>query len=249
MKKFHTQMWILILILAADVILAVHLAGTAALAFFPEGSGRELFAGGSHVPVSGKAEHSSEDSSKKTEFLALTFDDGPHPVWTKKLLDGLRERGVKASFFLLGENIEGNEELIRQMEEDGHLIGVHCYEHVNLTKTGLEEAVSQIQKTSKMIESVTGKAPAYIRPPYGKWNEELEESLQMTPVFWDIDTLDWKSQNSGSVLRVIQSNAGKHQIVLMHDIFSSTVEAALAAIDTLREQGYTFVTVDELLID
>ncbi len=96
---------------------------------------------------------------------------------------------------------------------------------------------------------MTGEEPVYIRPPYGKWNGQLEDALDMTPVLWDIDTLDWKSQNSGKVLRAIERNAGKHQIVLMHDIFPTTVDAALAAIDTLGEQGYTFVTVDELLIE
>ena len=183
------------------------------------------------------------------KLIALTFDDGPHPVCTKELLDGLRERNVKASFFLLGENIPGNEQLIRQMKEDGHLIGTHCYRHVDLTKEDAETAISMIRKTNREIEAVTGEEPVYIRPPYGKWNGQLEDALDMTPVLWDIDTLDWKSQNSGKVLRSIERNAGKHQIVLMHDIFPTTVDAALAAIDTLGEQGYTFVTVDELLID
>ena len=171
------------------------------------------------------------------------------PTRTKELLDGLRERNVKASFFLLGENIPGNEQLIRQMKEDGHLIGTHCYRHVDLTKEDAETAISMIRKTNREIEAVTGEEPVYIRPPYGKWNGQLEDALDMTPVLWDIDTLDWKSQNSGKVLRSIERNAGKHQIVLMHDIFPTTVDAALAAIDTLGEQGYTFVTVDELLID
>lgn len=135
------------------------------------------------------------------------------------------------------------------MKEDGHLIGTHCYRHVDLTKEDAETAISMIRKTNREIEAVTGEEPVYIRPPYGKWNGQLEDALDMTPVLWDIDTLDWKSQNSGKVLRSIERNAGKHQIVLMHDIFPTTVDAALAAIDTLGEQGYTFVTVDELLID
>ena len=138
------------------------------------------------------------------KLIALTFDDGPHPVCTKELLDGLRERNVKASFFLLGENIPGNEQLIRQMKEDGHLIGTHCYRHVDLTKEDAETAISMIRKTNREIEAVTGEEPVYIRPPYGKWNGQLEDALDMTPVLWDIDTLDWKSQNSGKVLRSIE---------------------------------------------
>ena len=235
MKRFRRQTGILFLIVMVDLLLALNLARLA-------GGERKVCVseGESALPVSEGGEN---------RFLALTFDDGPHPVCTKELLDGLRERNVKASFFLLGENIPGNEQLIRQMKEDGHLIGTHCYRHVDLTKEDAETAISMIRKTNREIEAVTGEEPVYIRPPYGKWNGQLEDALDMTPVLWDIDTLDWKSQNSGKVLRSIERNAGKHQIVLMHDIFPTTVDAALAAIDTLGEQGYTFVTVDELLID
>lgn len=183
------------------------------------------------------------------KFLALTFDDGPHSVYTKKLLDGLRERNVHASFFLVGENIEGNEELVKQMMEDGHLIGTHCYSHEDLTKKSAEKACMDIIKTNDMLERITGQRPVYIRPPYGSWNDELEECVGMDPVFWDIDTLDWKSQNSQKVVQHICKNVGKHQVILLHDVFETSVDAALAAIDTLTLQGYTFVTVDELLID
>lgn len=191
----------------------------------------------------------SEENPGEKKFLALTFDDGPHSKYTKKLLDGLRERDVKATFFLVGKNIEGNEALIKQMSEDGHLIGTHCYSHEALTKKTTQKACEEIIKTNDLIEEITGKRPEYIRPPYGIWNEELEECLGMTPVFWDIDTLDWKSQNSRKVLKAIEKNVGKHQVILLHDVFETSVDAALMAIDTLTKQGYTFVTVDELLID
>ena len=182
-------------------------------------------------------------------ILALTFDDGPHEKYTKLLLDGLKERGVKASFFLVGENIPGKEELVRQMAEDGHFIGVHCYSHVDLTAQEIDKSCREIRQTADMIEQITGKRPEYIRPPYGKWNEVLGECVEMLPVFWDIDTLDWKSQNSKKVLAHICRNAEKHQVVLLHDVFATSVEAALEAVDTLEKQGYTFVTVEELLID
>lgn len=125
--------------------------------------------------------------SGEGKLLAITFDDGPHPKYTKKLLDGLRERNVKASFFLVGKNISGQEELVRQMQEDGHLIGTHCYNHEDLTKMNIEEACDWILKTNDLIENITGKRPEYIRPPYGIWNEELEDCVRMTPVFWDIE--------------------------------------------------------------
>lgn len=248
-KRFHGQVRLLLFITAIDLFLALNLA--------------RLAGGWGEVPMAGAAESGAlpaaeagnrerpggEKPDEENRLLALTFDDGPHPICTKALLDGLRERNVKASFFLLGENIPGNEPLIQQMQEDGHLIGTHCYRHVDLTKEETGKAIAMIDETNRKIEEITGEKPIYIRPPYGKWNGQLEDVLDMTPVLWDIDTLDWKSQNSGQVLKVIEKNAGKHQIVLMHDIFPSTVDAALAAIDTLGRQGYTFVTVDELLID
>lgn len=194
---------------------------------------------------------SSETSVKAGtgKYVALTFDDGPHSEYTKKLLDGLRERDVKASFFLIGKSIPGNEELVKQMQEDGHLIGTHCYSHEDLTKMSAEKACAEIFKTNGLIADITGMEPEYIRPPYGIWNGELEDCVQMTRVTWTIDTLDWKSQNTAKIVRHIEKNVGKHQIILMHDTFKTSVDAALEAIDTLKKQGYTFVTVDELLID
>lgn len=181
--------------------------------------------------------------------LALTFDDGPHKVYTKKLLDGLRERGVKASFFLVGENIPGNEELVRQMAKDGHLIGVHCMAHVDLARQPLAKSVEEIQETADRIEAVAGKRPEYIRPPYGSWSTELQEKVSMTPVFWDVDTLDWKNRNTARIVKHICKNAAVHTVVLMHDAYQTSVDAALEAIDTLAAEGYTFVTIEECLID
>lgn len=224
---------LLAIILMIDAFLAVCCA-TAAVGF---SAGRQA----------GSKETALISSDEK--LLALTFDDGPHAVYTKKLLDGLRERNVKVTFFLVGENIPGNEELVRQMAEDGHLIGTHCYSHVDLTKEAQDEACDEIFKTNDLITAITGKRPEYIRPPYGNWSGELADCVEMTPVFWDIDTLDWKSQNSRKVLNHICKNVGKHQVILLHDVFGTSVDAALSAIDTLTKQGYTFVTVDELLID
>ena len=201
------------------------------------------------TPVGEPVQSVGGEAAVEVPVVALTFDDGPRADTTGWLLEQLELREVPATFFMVGSRIPGNEDLIRQMKEDGHLIGTHCYRHVDLTKEDAETAISMIRKTNREIKAVTGEEPVYIRPPYGKWNGQLEDALDMTPVLWDIDTLDWKSQNSGKVLRSIERNAGKHQIVLMHDIFPTTVDAALAAIDTLGEQGYTFVTVDELLID
>lgn len=129
--------------------------------------------------------------------IALTFDDGPHSDYTPKLLDGLRKRGVHASFFLLGENVKGKEAIVKQIQEDGHLIGNHGYSHVQMSKETAKIACEQIEENNQQIESITGVRPQYLRPPFGAWNDELECTTDMTVVLWDVDTLhrDGKYRN------------------------------------------------------
>lgn len=182
-------------------------------------------------------------------YIALTFDDGPHGIYTQELLDGLEKRDVKASFFILGENIEGNEAIIRRMYESGHLIGNHTYRHIQMTTANHQKVCDYVNNTNDMLSEITGVKPDYLRPPFGDWNEELDCLMDMTTVFWSIDSLDWKYQKSSPVVRQVIKKAGDGDIVLMHDIFPSSVEAALEIIDQLQAQGYEFVTVDELLID
>ena len=178
----------------------------------------------------------------------MTFDDGPHPVCTRDLLDGLKKRGVEATFFLMGSNIEGNEDIIRRMHKEGHLIGNHGYQHVQMTEAGVEKVADSVEKTSQIIKEITGEEPEYLRPPYGDWNEELAESIELTPVFWSVDSLDWKYQNTPRIASRVLKKVEDGDIILMHDIFPTSVEAALEIIDTLLEQGYTFVTADELIL-
>lgn len=181
--------------------------------------------------------------------VALTFDDGPHADFTPMLLDGLKERGVKVTFFLMGENIEGKEEIVKRMEAEGHLIGSHSYKHQQMTKLQEGTVLDSIEKNSELIASITGKYPLYLRPPYGDWNDTLENDVNMTTVFWTVDSLDWKYQNTAKTVRKILKDTDDGDIILMHDIFKTSVDAALEVIDTLEKEGYTFVTVDELLID
>ena len=127
-------------------------------------TGRTLTAGSPETEVVERRKPSG--TAVPGSVVALTFDDGPHKVYTKQLLDGLRERGIHASFFLMGENLEGNEELIRQMKKDGHLIGNHSFCHVKLTEEGAEQVCRDVEKTGDLIEDLTGQYPRYLRPPY-----------------------------------------------------------------------------------
>ena len=183
------------------------------------------------------------------KYIALTFDDGPSRKYTPILLDGLKERGVHATFFLMGKNIEGEEDIVKRMSEEGHLIGNHSYEHIQLTKAGAKAVCEAVEHTQEQIEAITGKRPEYIRPPYGDWNEELEEEIGMTPVLWSLDSLDWKLKDTGKIIRQVLKDVKDGDIILLHDIFPSSVEAALELIDILQKEGYVSVTADELLIE
>lgn len=178
--------------------------------------------------------------------VALTFDDGPSGQYTEILLDGLKKRNVKATFFVMGENIKENEALILRMKEEGHLIGNHTYSHIDLAKTDFETACKEINDTNSYISNVTGYTPRYIRPPYGDWTDKLLEETDMSVVLWNVDPEDWKDQNAEIVAARVVKNVRPGDIILLHDIFKSSVDAALIIIDRLQDKGYHFVTVDKL---
>ena len=140
----------------------------------------------SFMPTIGRA-FKDEDSKK----IALTFDDGPHPYYTEQLLKGLKERDAKATFFITGQNVEAYPEIVREIYEDDHLIGNHTYSHIQLTSSNAENFKKEIIKTNEVIKEVTGEDTIYVRPPYGSWNKEFEKELNMFPVLWTIDPLDW----------------------------------------------------------
>lgn len=269
-KKFRRQSWLLLAVAILDGALLGAFAGIAnaagagqaanrnvrgresegyaaahTLEYYEAGSEKIRVADGGNVV--GEEEYDGKQEAQKV--VALTFDDGPHETWTERLLDGLKERDVKASFFLMGENIAGKEALVRRMQEEGHLIGNHSFRHVQLTKAGAEAVCQAVEDTELLIAEITGVRPQYLRPPYGDWNEDLECRLDMTTVMWTLDSLDWKLRNTDAIVRRVEQSVKNGDIILMHDVFPTSVEAALRLADRLKEKGYSFVTVDELLID
>ncbi len=181
--------------------------------------------------------------------IALTFDDGPHPVFTPRLLDGLKERGVHATFFLIGKNIIGNEDVVRRMKDEGHLIGNHTYNHVQLTKLSEEKACEEIIKTNDLIYEVTGSGTEFIRPPFGSWNDNLECGIELISILWSVDPLDWKTEDTSAVVNRVVKNVKENDIILLHDYYGSSVDAALQIVDILQKEGYEFVTADELILE
>ena len=198
------------------------------------------------VPVSGEAVR-EEGVCEPGPRIALTFDDGPGP-YTERLLDGLKERGVKASFFLIGRYVKEYPEAVKRMEEEGHLIGNHTYSHVKLKGLSPEETRREIQKTDEAVYEITGKHVAYLRPPFGEWEEDLELTYPVLPVMWTVDPLDWTTENVEEIVDRVVTQAGENDMILLHDCYDSSVEAALQIVDRLLAEGFDFVRVDELLI-
>ena len=188
-----------------------------------------------------------EDAQGEKKKVALTFDDGPHPQYTPEMLAVLKERDVKATFFLLGEEVEKYPEIVKEIQEEGHTIGNHSYKHEQLSKLTMEQACAQVNRTNKLIFDITGVYPSYLRPPFGDWHEKLDCEANMVEVLWDVDTLDWSSQNHAGIVNKVLKNVQENDIILMHDGYETSVTAAGEIIDTLKKQGYEFVTVDEIL--
>ena len=207
---------------------------------------------GQLITVDGAAEIEADrepEAEAEIRKIAITFDDGPNPSYTAKLLDGLKERGIHATFFVTGEHAEANPEIIKRMQEEGHLIGNHTYSHIQLTEKNREIFREELIRTNEIIEEITGEEVQYVRPPYGSWDKSFEKELNMFPVLWNVDPLDWCSKNVACITKKIVSKAEENDIILMHDYYETSVTAALRAIDELMEEGYTFVTVDEILFD
>lgn len=191
----------------------------------------------------------AEDDIMSTKKIALTFDDGPHPTYTPMLLDGLKERGIHATFFLLGQSAQNYPDLVRRMQEEGHLIGNHTFYHTDLKNADAVMLNREVVKTNEVIEKITGETPQYIRPPFGSHDDNLEEMTGMLVVLWTVDPLDWCCEDAAAIVRRVEENAQDNAIILMHDSYKSSVMAALTVVDELQKQGYEFVTVDEILFE
>lgn len=193
----------------------------------------------------------SEGILQENPKIALTFDDGPNVSYTPILLEGLKERGVKATFFLIGENVEAGEnaQIVKRMYDEGHLIGNHTYHHVEITRVDSATALEELKKTNEAIEQVTGERVEYMRPPFGAWQKNLEKEVNLIPVMWSVDPLDWTTANADEIVNKVVTETEENDIILLHDCYESSVKAALRIIDLLTEEGYEFVTVDQLILE
>ena len=186
-------------------------------------------------------------AEKNKKVVALTFDDGPDGNTTPQALDILAKYKIKATFFVQGKNIAGNEAILKRMQSEGHEVGNHSWNHPILTKLSLEDAKKQLTDTEDAITKVLGKSSKLMRPPYGAISDDIRNSLDLRFIMWDVDSLDWKSKNEAAILTEIQHQTSDGAIILMHDIHQPSVNSLPKVIEYLQEQGYSFVTVSELL--
>lgn len=179
-------------------------------------------------------------------LIALTFDDGPRRSTTGQLLDGLAQRGVPATFFLIGEQLEGNEDLVLRMEREGHQVGIHTYGHALLTGLNRADFDAQVERTRQMLGQILGRSDFMLRPPYGLYDAGVRSMAGCPIILWSIDPEDWGDKNVERIVRHILEQASDGAIILLHDIYPTSVEAALRVVDELHECGYLFVTVEQL---
>lgn len=184
-------------------------------------------------------------SAKK--LVALTFDDGPHPEVTPKIVTTLQKYNAKATFFMLGSRVEYYPEIVLNVMQDGHEIGNHTWNHPILTKLTTEQIIKEYTATEIAITNAIGTGSTIFRAPYGMTNSHIQEVIGGVHVNWTIDTEDWKHRSKTQLLPMIQKNIHPNAIILMHDIHLSTAEGLEAVLDYLQAEDFEFVTVSQLL--
>lgn len=180
-------------------------------------------------------------------LIALTFDDGPRGDTTGALLDGLALREVPATFFLVGSRLEGREELVRRMAAEGHQVGIHTYDHREVAGLSRQEFGAQVDRARAALSEILGGGEFWLRPPYGSLDETTRAWAGSPLILWSVDPEDWRDEDVDRITAAVTERAEDGAIILMHDIFPSSVQAALRAVDVLLDRGYCFVTVERLM--
>lgn len=181
-------------------------------------------------------------------MVALTFDDGPHSENTEIILDVLKQYNARATFFVVGYNAEANTDVLKKISDAGCQIGNHTKDHSNLTELTDDEIKEEADYVDKIVKNVTGSPTTALRPPYGAYSERVQQILNKTPlIFWNVDTEDWENLDKDKTTKAVISRVSDGNIVLMHDIHSSTAEAIKEIVPKLVAKGYQLVTVEELL--
>lgn len=188
----------------------------------------------------------NEEKYKKEKYIALTFDDGPDKVITNKVINALKENDAHATFFMIGNKISDNKEIILRQLSLGNEMGSHSFDHKNLTNITKNELYYELNKTNKDYKNITGEDILYVRPPYGSLNRKTRHIINKPIILWDIDTEDWDSKDPIKISNHVIKNAKDGDIILMHDVYPSTLEALKIMLPVLKEEGFNMVTISEM---
>ncbi len=184
---------------------------------------------------------------KDKKLIAFTFDDGPSYKGTNKLLDNLNKYNARVTFFVVGSRVLTYKDTLKRAYNMGNVIGSHTYSHKDLLKLSNSDILNEIRKTNDDIESVIGERAKYLRPPYGNTNKNIKNLSNMYTILWDLDTEDWKYKDKNKISQYIIDNAHDGAIVLLHDLYETSVDGALLAMEELEKEGYAFVTIEEMV--
>lgn len=193
----------------------------------------------------GKSESAKDSEKKEKKYVALTFDDGPSS-FTNRLLDCLEKNKAKATFFMVGKEVEYFPDEVKRMKKLGCELGNHTYSHSDLTTLSAENISAEVARVDELLMDTVGQGASVVRPPYGAVNSTVKSTVGTPMILWTVDTLDWKSQDPQKIVDSVVSQVENSSIILMHDIFSTSVDAAEIFIPQLIKEGYEFVTVHEL---
>lgn len=183
---------------------------------------------------------------KDKKLVAFTFDDGPNTKTTKRLLDGMAQYDAKATFFVLGNRVSYNQEILKRAYQEGNQIGTHTQNHKNLKLLNENDFLAEVNESKLEIKKVIGVEPTLLRPPYGNIDSHMKSLILMHTILWNVDTLDWKLKDRNLIKEEILKNANDGSIILLHDIYIESVEGALLAMEELEKEGYAFVTIEEM---
>lgn len=185
------------------------------------------------------------DETKQRPMIALTFDDGPGE-YTEELINCLVENNAKATFFMLGQNVEAYPEIAKELSDAGMELGNHSYSHPDLVTIGADAAAQQVSNTDAALKAATGFEATVMRPPGGSFNDSVKAAIDHPLIIWSIDTRDWATKSEDQTYQVVMDNAQDGSVVLMHDIHEWSVKAAIRMIPDLIAKGFKLVTVSEL---
>ncbi len=183
---------------------------------------------------------------KDKKLIALTFDDGPAPTTTSRLLDILKEKKVPVTFFVLGMMARNYPDIVKREVAEGHELASHTTNHANLSKMSVEQIQQDMNESCQILINVTGKCAELVRPPYGAINENVIGGIARPLITWSVDTEDWKSRNADKIRAEVKRSSFNGAVVLFHDIYDTTVDAIPMVIDDFRAAGYEFVTISEM---